>query len=109
MVDLFPIRELVPDIILGQSGGASARAACPHLPIAKPEQIGRAQAILFGTSTRFGTMRAQMHNFLEHTGEPLMKAGSIGQVGRVFGSTASQDGGPETTITSFHSTPVRSG
>ena len=107
VVDLLQIRELVPDNILEKGSAASARAACAHLPIGNPDQLERAEVILFGKPTRFDNMRAQMHNFLEQTREPLMKGGLRGNVGSVFASTASQDGGPETSITSFHSTPLR--
>jgi NAD(P)H dehydrogenase (quinone) len=75
----------------------------------RPEQLADADAIIFGTPTRFGNMAAQMRNFLDQTGGLWMSGGLIGKVGSVFASTASQHGGQETTITSFHSTLLHQG
>jgi NAD(P)H dehydrogenase (quinone) len=66
-------------------------------------------AIIFGTPTRFGNMCAQMRNFLDQTGRLWLNGNLIGKVGSVFTSTATQHGGQETTITSFHSTLLHQG
>jgi NAD(P)H:quinone oxidoreductase type IV len=50
-----------------------------------------------------------MRNFLDQTGGLWMSGGLIGKVGSVFTSTASQHGGQETTITSFHTTLLHQG
>jgi len=54
-------------------------------------------------------MCAQMRNFLDQTGALWMSGALVGKVGSVFTSTASQHGGQETTITSFHSTLLHQG
>ena len=108
-VSLSQVAELVPDDVLEQTGAKKARAAFAHIPIAKPDQLAEADAILFGTPTRFGNMAAQMRNFLDRTGKLWMAGALIGKVGSVFASTASQHGGQETTITSFHSTLLHHG
>jgi NAD(P)H:quinone oxidoreductase type IV len=105
-VALYQVAELVPDDVLEKSGAKAARAA---FALAKPEQLADAHAILFGTPTRFGNMCAQMRNFLDQTGELWMSGGLIGKVGSVFTSTASQHGGQETTLTSFHTTLLHQG
>ena len=64
---------------------------------------------LFGTPTRFGNMAAQMRNFLDQTGGLWAKGALVGKVGSVFVSTATQHGGQETTITSFHHTLIHHG
>ena len=66
-------------------------------------------AVIFGTPTRFGNMCAQMRNFLDRTGGLWVNGSLIGKVGSVFTSTATQHGGQETTITSFHSTLLHHG
>ena len=71
--------------------------------------MGDADAIIFGTPTRFGNMAAQMRNFLDQTGGLWMNGGLIGKVGSVFTSTGTQHGGQETTITSFHTTLLHHG
>jgi len=108
-VSLYQVPELVPEEVLERAGAKAARAAFAHIPVAKPEQLAEADAIIFGTPTRFGNMCAQMRNFLDQTGPLWMKGGLIGKVGSVFTSTASQHGGQETTITSFHSTLLHHG
>ena len=101
---LYQVPELVPEDVLEKSGAKKARAAFAHVPIIKPDQLSAADAIIFGTGTRFGNMTAQMRNFLDQTGGLWMSGGLVGKVGSVFTSTATQHGGQETTITSFHST-----
>jgi NAD(P)H dehydrogenase (quinone) len=106
---LYQVAELVPDEALERTGAKAARQAFAHLPVAKPEQMTEADAIIFGTPTRFGNMCAQMRNFLDQTGQLWFKGGLVGKVGSVFTSTATQHGGQETTITSFHSTLLHHG
>lgn len=108
-VSLYQVPELVPEEVLERAGAKAARAAFAHIPVAKPEQLAEADAIIFGTPTRFGNMCAQMRNFLDQTGPLWMKGALIGKVGSVFTSTATQHGGQETTITSFHSTLLHQG
>jgi NAD(P)H:quinone oxidoreductase type IV len=108
-VSLYQVTELVPDEVLEKYGAKAARATFAHVPFAKVEQLPEADAIIFGTPTRFGNMAAQMRNFLDQTGPLWMKGSLIGKVGSVFASTASQHGGQETTITSFHSTLLHHG
>ena len=92
-----------------KSGAAAARAAFAHVPIAKPAQLAEADAIIFGTPTRFGNMAAQMRNFLDQTGGLWANGALVGKVGSVFASTASQHGGQETTLVSFHTTLLHHG
>jgi NAD(P)H dehydrogenase (quinone) len=73
-------------------------------PFATVDELADYDAIIFGTPTRFGNMAAQMRNFLDQTGGLWMQGKLIGKVCSVFASTASQHGGQETTITSFHTT-----
>ena len=103
-VTLFQVPELVPEEVLVKSGAKKAREAFAHVPVMKVDQLAEADALIFGTGTRFGNMTAQMRNFLDQTGGLWMSGGLVGKVGSVFTSTASQHGGQETTITSFHTT-----
>jgi len=101
---LYQVPELVPEEILERSGAKVARAAFAHVPIASWTQLAEADAIIFGTPTRFGNMCSQMRNFLDQAGGLWAQGKIIGKVGSVFASTGTQHGGQETTITSFHST-----
>lgn len=108
-VMIYQVPELVPDAALERTGAKAARAQFAHIPVAEPGVMAEADAIIFGTPTRFGNMCAQMRNFLDQTGAMWAKGTLIGKVGSVFTSTASQHGGQETTITSFHSTLLHHG
>jgi len=108
-VQLYQVAELVPDETLERMGAKAARQVFAHVPLAKPEQMTEADAIIFGTPTRFGNMCAQMRNFLDQTGQLWLKGALVGKVGSVFTSTATQHGGQETTLTSFHSTLLHHG
>jgi NAD(P)H dehydrogenase (quinone) len=77
--------------------------------VAVPDELDQYDAIIFGTPTRFGNMAGQMRSFLDQTGALWFKGALVGKVGSVFCSTASQHGGQETTITSFHSTLLHHG
>jgi NAD(P)H dehydrogenase (quinone) len=108
-VTLYQVAELVPEAALERTGAKAARQVFAHIPEAVPDQMAEADAIIFGTPTRFGNMCAQMRNFLDRTGQLWVRGGLVGKVGSVFTSTATQHGGQETTITSFHSTLLHHG
>jgi NAD(P)H dehydrogenase (quinone) len=108
-VSLYQVQELVSDEVLEKYGAKAAKAAFSKIPVATVDQLADANAIIFGTPTRFGNMAAQMRNFLDQTGSLWTKGSLIGKVGSVFASTASQHGGQETTLTSFHSTLLHHG
>lgn len=108
-VSMFQVPELVPEEALVRTGAKAARERFAHVPAAKVEQLVEADAIIFGTPTRFGNMAAQMRNFLDQTGKMWLEGSLIGKIGSVFTSTASQHGGQETTITTFHVTLLHQG
>jgi NAD(P)H dehydrogenase (quinone) len=108
-VSVYQVAELAPDDVLEKSGAKAARAAFVHVPFAVPDQLADADAIIFGAPTRYGNMCAQMRNFLDQTGGLWMKGALIGKIGSVFTSSATQHGGQETTITSFHTTLLHQG
>jgi NAD(P)H dehydrogenase (quinone) len=99
------VPELMPEELARKSGVKLDQAA----PIASVDELAGYDAIIFGTPTRFGNMCAQMRNFLDQTGGLWFKGGLIGKIGSVFTSTATQHGGQETTITSFHTTLLHHG
>ena len=108
-VELLQVSELIPDEVLEKSGAKKARTTFAHIPVAKPDDLADADAIIFGTPTRFGNMCAQMRNFLDQTGGLWAQNALVGKVGSVFTSSATQHGGQETTITSFHTTLLHLG
>src|SRR4030066_2085927 len=108
-VTVYQVPELVPEQALEKSGAKAARKAFAHIPVAKPDKLAEADAIIFGTPTRFGNMCAQMRNFIDQTGGLWMRGALIGKVGSVFTSSATQHGGQESTILSFHTTLLHQG
>ena len=108
-VSIHQAPELIPDDKLEASGAKAAREAFAHVPVAEPAQLADADAILFGTPTRFGNMCAQMRNFLDQTTQLWLKGALIGKVGSVFASSNTQHGGQESTILSFHNTLLHHG
>jgi len=92
-----------------KTGAKQAQESFADIPIIKPSQLKEADAIIFGTPTRFGNMCAQMRNFLDQTGSLWMEGALVGKIGSVFSSTGTQHGGQETTITSFHTTLLHHG
>ncbi|AWN36128.1 NAD(P)H:quinone oxidoreductase [Methylobacterium radiodurans] len=99
------VPELVPEEVARQFHYKLDQAA----PVASPDELAGYDAIIFGTPTRFGNMAAQMKQFLDQTGGLWAKGALVGKVGSVFTSTASQHGGQETTLTSFHTVLLHHG
>jgi NAD(P)H dehydrogenase (quinone) len=99
------VPELLPEELAKKAGAKLDQAA----PIAEVTELADYDAIIFGTPTRFGNMCAQMRNFLDQTGRLWQNGSLVGKVGSVFTSTATQHGGQETTITSFHTTLLHHG
>jgi NAD(P)H dehydrogenase (quinone) len=92
------VPELVPEEIARKSGFKLDQKA----PIATVNELPEYDAIIFGTGTRFGNMTAQMKNFLDQAGGLWAQGKLVGKVGSVFTSSATQHGGQESTILTFH-------
>jgi NAD(P)H dehydrogenase (quinone) len=108
-VKVLQVEETIPKDILEKIGAAEAKKKFAHIPVAKPDDLADADAIIFGTPTRFGNMTGQMRNFLDQTGAIWAKGALIGKVGSVFTSSGAQHGGQESTILSFHITLLHHG
>lgn len=108
-VGLYQVDELVSEEALERVGAKAARTTFGHVSLATTEQLVEADAIIFGTPTRFGMMAAQMRNFLDQTGSLWAKGALIGKVGSVFTASATQHGGQESTILNFHTTLLHHG
>ena len=103
------VPETLPDSVLAAQGALEAQKAFSHIPVCTHDDLEAADAIIFGTPTRFGNMIAQMRAFLDSTGGLWAKGALVGKVGSVFTSTATQHGGQEATILSFHTTLLHHG
>ncbi len=103
------IIKRVPEIMSEESARNAGAKLDQTAPLATVDELPDYDAIIFGAPTRFGNMCAQMRNFLDQTGKHWMSGALAGKVGSVFTSTATQHGGQETTITSFHTTLFHQG
>ncbi len=103
------VPETLPGEVLEKMGALDAQKAMAHIPLVHPEELASADAIIFGTPTRFGNMCGQMRQFLDSTGQLWLKGSLVGKVGSVFASSATQHGGQESTILSFHITLLHQG
>ena len=101
-VEIRRVPETLPPDVLEQMGAAEAQKAFSHIPVCSVEELARADAVIFGTPTRFGNMCGQMRQFLDATGSLWAEGALVGKVGSVFASSATQHGGQESTILTFH-------
>jgi NAD(P)H dehydrogenase (quinone) len=108
-VELKRVPETLNDDILKMMGALEAQKAFADVPIAEVQELADYDAIIFGTPTRFGMMAAQMKAFLDASGGHWAKGALIGKIGSVFTSTATQHGGQEATILSFHTVLLHHG
>ena len=103
------VPETLPPDVIEAMGATEAQKAFASVPIATVGDLADADATLFGTPTRFGNMAGQMRQFLDAMGGLWAQGKLVGKVGSVFTSSATQHGGQESTILSFHSTLLHHG
>ena len=108
-VEIRRVPETLPPGVLEQMGAVDAQKAFSHVPVCSVEELAQADAVVFGTPTRFGNMCGQMRQFLDATGSLWAEGALVGKVGSVFASSATQHGGQESTILTFHVTLLHHG
>lgn len=108
-VTLKRVPETLPKEVLEKMGALEAQKAQAGVEICTPADLAGADAVIFGTPTRFGGMCGQMRQFLDSTGGLWLKGAMVGKVGSVIVSSASQHGGQESTILSFHTNLLHHG
>jgi NAD(P)H dehydrogenase (quinone) len=108
-VALRRVPETLPQEVLVKMGAVDAQKQFAAVPVATVEELESADALIFGTPTRFGNMCGQMRQFLDATGGLWAKGALVGKVGSVFASSATQHGGQESTLLSFHITLLHQG
>lgn len=97
-VEVKRVPEIVPEDVARKSGYKLDQPA----PLATVEELPQYDAIIFGTGTRYGNMTAQMKSFIDRTGSLWASGALVGKVGSVFSSSATQHGGQESTLLTFH-------
>jgi len=107
--ELWRVPETLPNAVIEKMGASAFQAEFRKLPVITPAELATADAVIFGTPTRFGNMVGQMRQFLDATGGIWSQGALAGKVGSVFISTGTQHGGQESTILSMHITLLHHG
>jgi NAD(P)H dehydrogenase (quinone) len=102
-VRLRKVRELAPaEAIASNPAWAEHAATTEGVTEATLDDVGWADAVIFGTPTRFGNVSAQLKNYLDTLG-PLWSQGKLAdKVYSGFVSTGTAHGGQENTLVSLY-------
>jgi len=104
-VEMYQVPEILPDNIIDKMGATKAKEAMKDVTVITHEMQGdilkSADAIIFGSPTRFGNMTSQMKNFFDGLGGLWYENAFVGKLGSVFGGSGTQHGGQETTLFSM--------
>jgi NAD(P)H dehydrogenase (quinone) len=103
------VPETLSQEVLEKMGAVEPQKAMAHVPLCSMDELAAADAVIFGTPTRFGNMCGQMRQFLDATGQLWLKGSLVGKAGSVFTSSNTQHGGQESTLLSFHITLLHQG
>ena len=103
------VPETLSTEVLEKMGAVESQKSMSNVPICTVDELASADAVIFGTPTRFGNMCGQMRQFLDATGQLWATGALVGKVGSVFASSNTQHGGQESTILSFHNTLLHQG
>ena len=103
------VPETLSQEVLGKMGAVEPQKSMAGVPVCSIDELAAADAIIFGTPTRFGNMCGQMRQFLDATGQLWLKGVLVGKAGSVFTSSATQHGGQESTLLTFHITLLHQG
>jgi NAD(P)H dehydrogenase (quinone) len=104
-VRLRKVHELAPEeAIASNEGWAAHRLETQDVEEATLDDLRWADAVVFGTPTRYGLPTAQLKQFLDTTG-PLWASGQlVNKVASSFTSAATAHGGQESTILALNNT-----
>ena len=92
----------VPETVPGEVARKAGFKLDQEAPVATVEELPSYDGIVFGTPTRYGNMAGQMKTFIDQTGALWLEGSLVGKVASVFTSTATQHGGQESTLLTFH-------
>jgi len=104
-VEMYQVPELLPPEVINKMGASQPKEAMKDIPIITPEirkqVIKSADALVFGSPTRFGSMTAQMKMFFDGLGGLWFENACVGKIASCFTGSGNQHGGQETTIMSM--------
>ena len=97
-------REFVGPEVMAQAPGwkESAEAMNARYEAPTADDAVWADAIIFGTPTRFGAVSAELKAYIDSLGGLWAKGALNGKLGSAFGGSATPHGGNESTILSLY-------
>jgi NAD(P)H dehydrogenase (quinone) len=103
-VRLRRVRDLVGPDVMAKVPGWAENSARMHAQYPAPtaEDAEWADAVVFGTPTRFGNASAELKAYIDSLGALWFQGKLNGKAGSAFTSTASPHGGNESTILSLY-------
>ena len=105
-VEIYQVPETLPHEVLEKMGAIETKKLFAHIPVLTRDMykdvLAGADALIFGTPTRYGMMTAEMRTVLDGLGGLWSQDAFVGKVGSVFTSSGTQHGGQESTILTFH-------
>ncbi|MFJ2197171.1 NAD(P)H:quinone oxidoreductase type IV [Streptomyces violaceusniger] len=102
-VRLLKVAELAPQAAIDSNPAwAAYHAATAEIPEATPDDIEWADAVLFGTPTRFGNVSAQLKQFIDTLGGLWAQGKLADKVYSGFVSSATAHAGQESTLLALY-------
>ncbi len=104
-VRLRRVRETAPDeVVQGVEAWAAHAPSVADQPVAEPDDMAWADAVIMGCGTRYGHITSQLQAFIDTLG-PLWQEGKLAdKVYSAFTSSSTPHGGQESTILAMHTT-----
>ena len=104
-VRLRQVAELAPEeAIASNAAWKRHHDATKDLPVAAPHDVDWADAVVFGTPTRYGNVASQLKQFIDSLG-PLWVQGKLAdKVYAGFTSAVTQHGGHDSTLLALYQT-----
>ena len=97
--------ELAPDAAIDSNPAWRANVdATASIPEATPDDVVWADAVLFGSPTRFGNVSSQLKQFIDGLGGQWQQGQLADKVYSGFTSSATKHGGQESTLLALYNT-----
>ena len=104
-VTIRKVRELAPEeAIATNEGWVQHRLETQDVPEATADDVVNADAVIFGSPTRYGNIAAQLKQFLDTLGPQWSQTLLADKVYSGFTSTSTEHGGQESTILALYNT-----
>ena len=104
-VTLRKVHELAPEeAIASNQGWTQHRTETQDLPEATADDVVNADAVIFGSPTRYGNVAAQLKQFIDTLGPQWSQGLLADKVYSGFTATSTQHGGQESTLLALYNT-----